>query len=151
MLLRASSQLQGQVANTASVRASGVSSGVDHGDELLAYADAVIGGEQGAITRARQAVREHLDWACVVDAAAVIANFQRMVRIADSTGIPLDEPVLMLTQQLRRELRLNEFAAATRSTDLPWRKRVAGRLLGRWAPQILARMARRRQRAKPSS
>ena len=45
----------------------------------------------------------------MVDAAGVIANFQRMVRIADGTGIPLDKRVVALTADLRDELGLNDY------------------------------------------
>jgi len=81
----------------------------------------------------------------MVDAAAVIANFQRMVRIADSTGIPLDEPVLMMTQGIREDLGLNEFSASANSPELPFLKRIAGRVLAPIAPKVMQRMARGRE------
>ncbi len=48
----------------------------------------------------------------MVDAAGVASNFMRMVRIADSTGIPLDERMLTLTQDVREELQLERFAGS---------------------------------------
>ena len=41
------------------------------------------------ITETRQALREKMGDKVVVDVACVIANFQRMVRIANGAGIPL--------------------------------------------------------------
>ena len=49
----------------------------------------------------------------MVDAAGVIANFQRMVRIADGTGIPLtDNRLVALTVDLRDELGINDYPTA---------------------------------------
>ena len=62
------------------------------------------------VTQARKAVRRSLGDAAVVDAAAVIANFQRMVRIADGTGIPLGEELDLRSADLRNAIGINEFA-----------------------------------------
>ena len=48
----------------------------------------------------------------MVDAAGVASNFERMVRIADSTGIPLDERMEVLSREVRDALQLERFAAA---------------------------------------
>jgi hypothetical protein len=97
------------------------------------------------IVIARDKVVEAIGNEAMIDAAAVIANFQRMVRIADGTGIPLDEPVLMFTQDIRAELGINEFNAAQNSPDLPVAKRIIGKLLGPFAPKLLTRLAGRGQ------
>jgi len=44
-----------------------------------------------------------------VDAAAVIANFHMMTRIADSTGTPLDAGTEQMTGDLRDALNLNDL------------------------------------------
>lgn len=122
-----------------------VESGIAGGNELLGFVEAVVaGGDESQIENRRSAVVSTLGEAAMIDAAAVLANFQRMVRIADSTGIPLDEPVLMMTQGIREDLQINRFSAAQRSPKLGLVKRVAGRVLGKFAPQMLRRMARRR-------
>ena len=59
-------------------------SGVEGGAVLLGFADAVLGGDTAEISRCRALVVDVLGEAAMVDAAAVIANFQRMVRIASS-------------------------------------------------------------------
>ena len=46
-----------------------------------------------------------------VDAAGVASNFERMVRIADSTGIPLDERLASMSKEVREELHLDRFVA----------------------------------------
>ncbi len=48
----------------------------------------------------------------MVDAAAVIAGFDGITRIADASGIPLEPPKVEQTADLRATLRLDEFAAA---------------------------------------
>ena len=48
----------------------------------------------------------------MVDAAAVAANFQRMVRIADSMGIPIDDKNVEAGASIRQELELSRFASA---------------------------------------
>ncbi|MGB5760068.1 MAG: alkylhydroperoxidase-related (seleno)protein, partial [Acidimicrobiales bacterium] len=47
----------------------------------------------------------------LVDAAAVCANFNMMVRIADGTGTPLDAGSVPMSQQLRGELGLDELSS----------------------------------------
>ena len=96
------------------------------------------------IARARQAVVDVLGHEVAVDAAAVIANFQRMVRIADSTGIPLDEPVVMMTQNIREELGLNKYHASANTPKLNVVKALVGRALGPFTPRLLRRIARSR-------
>ena len=43
---------------------------------------------------------------------AVAANFQRMVRIADSMGIPIDEKNVEVGAGIRQDLGLSRFASA---------------------------------------
>ena len=66
-----------------------VDSGVEHGEVLLRYSDAAVGRTLD-LAAARDALNEAMGPDAVVDCAATIANFQRMVRIADGCGIPLD-------------------------------------------------------------
>ena len=87
-------------------------SGVAHGDVLLALADAMVGRDDTALAQVRDAVLQTLGPEGLVDAVGVASNFERMVRIADATGIPLDDGMLHLTQAVRHELRLDSFTAA---------------------------------------
>jgi hypothetical protein len=66
------------------------SSDVPHGGALLAFVDAVLGRDEAAMTRTRQAVRAAVGEAGLSDAAAVIGGFDGITRIADATGIPLE-------------------------------------------------------------
>ena len=92
----------------------------------------------------RETVLDRVGQEATVDAACIIANFQRMVRIADSTGISLDEPVLMMTQGIREDLGINQFNSAANSPTLPLGKRIAGRLMSPFTATLMKRLAARR-------
>jgi len=104
-------------------------SGVRHGAALVAYAEAALGADEAALDKARGAVLAGLGPEALVDAAAVIGNFQRMVRIADSTGIALDAPLDLLTGEMRRELGFEGFGSAANTPASGAAKRLIGRLL----------------------
>ncbi len=97
--------------------ASGEVAGVAYGAELIAYADAVV-ARSPDVAETRNAVQKSLGDAGVVDAAAIIANFQRMVRIADGTGIPLDTPMAMITYDMRENLGINDYGSADNTPPL---------------------------------
>jgi hypothetical protein len=78
--------------------------GVPHAAILLRFADAVIAGE--AIEVAREGVVAALGEAPMIDAAAVIAGFDGITRIADATGIPIEPAKAEQTADFRSELRL---------------------------------------------
>ena len=58
------------------------------GVALLRLVDAVLARSTDAIKAARDAVRTEVGEAGLVDAAAIIGNFQMMNRVADGTGMP---------------------------------------------------------------
>ncbi len=122
-----SSEISGEAVEVRAVTDAKVSSGVAHGEALVALADALVGEDDAALERARERLLAALGPAGLVDAAAVAANFERMVRIADGTGIPLDAPVRMITADLRDELSLGAFRSAA-NTPVPM---LGQRLLGR--------------------
>jgi len=100
--------------------------GVAHAAVLLALADTMVGEDEATLARARQRVVADLGPAQLVDAAAVVSNFERMVRIADATGIPLDDPVEIMTSDVRDGLGINRFTAAANTPAAGWvRKALA--------------------------
>ena len=78
--------------------------GVPHAPLLLAFADAVIAGDGIEVPRER--VMAALGEAALVDAAAVIAGFDGITRIADATGIPIEPAKAEQTAGFRTELGL---------------------------------------------
>jgi hypothetical protein len=86
-------------------------SGVPHGNLLTAFAEAAV-RQTDALPGLRSQVAAELGVQELVDAAGVVANFQRMVRIADGCGIPLDQFTKDATDDCREELGLHQFASA---------------------------------------
>jgi hypothetical protein len=89
--------------------AAATSSGVEHGHLLIAFAEAIVMDNEAALTHARHAVIEGISPEAMVDAAGVASNFERMVRIADATGIQLDARMAALSQEVRDTLQLERF------------------------------------------
>lgn len=86
--------------------------GVPHAAELLGFAAAAIGSDSVALDRARAAAIAALGPAAMIDAAAVIAGFDGITRIADATGIPLEPPKAAQTAGVREALRIDSFLSA---------------------------------------
>ena len=84
-------------------------SGVEHGHLLIAFAEAMVRDDEVALTHTRHAVIEGISPEAMVDAAGVASSFERMVRIADATGIPLDARMAALSQEVRDTLQLERF------------------------------------------
>lgn len=92
--------------------------GIEFGAQLMQFAEAVARRDQAALPAARQMLFDAAGPAVLVDAAGVAANFQRMVRIADSIGIPYDDTTSELGQQVREDLNLTAFATAQNTQGL---------------------------------
>ena len=113
MELRVSAQISGDDVDLEGIVAGdAVPTGIPGEKALLAFAETGLGDDAEAIADARQRVCDALGERSMVDAAGVIANFQRMVRIADGTGIPLDYELVALTVDLRDELGINDYPTA---------------------------------------
>jgi hypothetical protein len=89
----------------------------------------VLGQDDAELGAARSALLAAVGSEAFVDAAGVVANFQRMVRIADGTGIPLDAPLELLTQDLREELGIEHFGSAANTPKVGRIRRSLGRVL----------------------
>ena len=89
--------------------AAAASSGVEHGNLLITFAETMVGDDDTALTHARHAVIEGFSPGAMIDAAGVASNFERMVRIADATGIQLDARMAALSQETRDALHLERF------------------------------------------
>ena len=101
--------MRGEPAELGPVMGDGGGTGVPHGAELLAFAEAVVG--DGDLDAARAAVLERIGPDGFVDAAAVVAGFDATDRIADATGTQLDDYLESGTVELRAELGIDELAS----------------------------------------
>jgi hypothetical protein len=115
MLLRASSEEAGEKVDLRAAIGEG-GGGVPHGELLARFAEAATRGSADL-----EAIRTELllavGPAALVEAAAIVGIFNGLVRVADSTGIPLDKRTLGTSVGFRAELGLNTYPGA-RSTDL---------------------------------
>ncbi|MFT7652834.1 MAG: hypothetical protein ACI9ON_001558 [Limisphaerales bacterium] len=91
--------------------ADAAAQGIEFGDLLMSFAEAVA-SRAPDLADCREALLNAAGSDVLVDAAGVAANFQRMVRIADSIGIPVDDMTTELGQSVRDELDLTRFASA---------------------------------------
>ncbi len=111
-MLRASSKATtGERLDTAAT-VQGEIDGVPHGQLLVGFVDAVVGRDPLAADAARAALAEAAGPVAVVDAAAVLANFEMMTRVADGTGAhQLPERLATLTEE-RARLGIDGFESA---------------------------------------
>ena len=113
MLLRASGQVAGDKVDLSSVIGRDVGDGgVPHAGTLVGFVEAVLGEDDELLSNRRKAILEELGGEAFVDVAAVIAGFNAVDRIADATGIPLDENMREGSAEVRSELGLDAFASA---------------------------------------
>ncbi len=145
MMLRASVERSGGEVDLNAVTKPGALPGgaVEGAAELLAFADAMVGRDPAEIEHARKALIERLGADQFVEAAAVVANFQRMVRIADATGIPLDGVVMAMSEDFRGELGIDDFEGAARSKPVGPLTRLVAPLLRRFFTRAMPHLAKR--------
>ncbi len=108
VVLRASGRVDGEDFDLGNVIGSGDGeTGVAHGEILLAFSDAVVGGDDAELDAARVAVIDALGQEAFVDAA----SFNSIVRIADATGIPVDEFKQDAAREILDDLGIEEFSS----------------------------------------
>ena len=93
-----------EVDLAAALAGDGHNSGVPDGSVLLAFADAVLGSDDGVLNDMRTNLVTEMGKAALVDAAATVASYNSIVKVADATGIPLDAETADMTADIRAEL-----------------------------------------------
>lgn len=83
-------------------------SGIPAAGILFAFAEAIVTGS-GTLAQARSAVVAALGEAAMIDAAAVVAGFNGITRIADATGIQLEPAKAEETEPWRAALGIDGF------------------------------------------
>jgi hypothetical protein len=79
---------------------------------LEAFVAAVVGDDPDAADAARAMLVDQLGPEWLVDAAAVVANFEMMTRLADGTGARLRPVQIEGSVALREQLGVNAFPSA---------------------------------------
>lgn len=80
-------------------------------EELVA---AVVGDDAARAGAARALVVDRFGTEWLIDASAVVANFEMMTRLADATGARLPPEQIDAAAQLRAEMGLDAFPSARR-------------------------------------
>jgi len=92
--------------------------GVPHGAELLAFASAA-NRRADDLPAARAALEAKVGSEGLLEAAATVAIFNGLVRVADGTGIQLDPSMLTSTAETRAALGIDLFGGAANSEGAP--------------------------------
>ena len=142
MLLRVNSQVSGDDTDLDAIVDTDVDSGIPNGSLLSQLVDTTLRPEEHeaeAGSQVRQDICDAMGADALVDASAIIGNFQRMVRIADGTGIPLDKPVAVMSAEIRESLGINRFGSAGLTPKVGIVQKWLGRVMG---PMMINRMSK---------
>ncbi len=112
MALRESGRIIEKTFNVAALVRPSEDVGVEGGDVLLAFADAVVGNDRGKLDQVRAELARRLGPAAVLAAANIAANFTKNDRIANGLGIPMEQPAMKPTEDLREDMGLNDYRSA---------------------------------------
>lgn len=110
-MLRASSRTNDQPFDAVAA-VEGAATTVPLGPQLVAFVDAVVDRDPNQADAARRALAVVGGDAAVVDAAAVLANFEMMTRIADGTGARQTTERLATLVDERERLGLDGYDSA---------------------------------------
>jgi hypothetical protein len=109
-LLRESSKAKGENYDLALLTGAGGDGNIPHGALLVAFAEAVLGNDDRRLAAVRSEIRSNMGNAALVDAAAIVATFNAIDRVADSTGIPIEDAKAEMSADFRAALGINDFA-----------------------------------------
>lgn len=90
---------------------------VPQADLLLDYADAFVSGDAELLAGRRNTLARHMGGEATVDAAGIVAIFTAVVRIADATGIPLEDFKVEASVDIRAELGIDAYRPAPASSE----------------------------------
>lgn len=76
----------------------------------MSFADAVLGGDDKRLAEIQSEIRRKLGDAALCDAAGIAATFNAIDRVADATGIPIEDVKADSTADFRAALGINAFA-----------------------------------------
>ena len=114
-MLRVSANVTESDIDLDMINGSQAETDIQFGNELMRFAESVADGSDEELAAARSDLLEAAGPAVLVDAAGVAGNFQRMVRIADSMGIPVDPMNNEVSNEIRESLDLYRFKTAENS------------------------------------
>ncbi len=110
-MLRASSEATETSVDMRAVVDGEADSGLPRGDALSSFAEALV-RRSPDLDAERERLEAAVGAAGLIEAAGTAANFQRMTRIADAIGIPLDRDGGEQGAAFRAGLGIDRFAGA---------------------------------------
>jgi hypothetical protein len=113
-------------------------SGVPHAGLLVELAEALVAHDEECLAGLRPRLIEALGPDGFLEAATVAATFQRMVRIADGTGIPQDATLMTLAGDVADKLSLHDFPSSRNTPRRSWLQASVGRFLKPLTPRLMA-------------
>lgn len=115
MLLRASGEQEAADYDLTAITDRSKDSGVLHGELLTALAEQTAGSAWGDLRKTLTSAIDAMGHQAAVDALVVASAFNGITRVADATGIPLDENTDQTTAEMRNLIGLDAFQYARKS------------------------------------
>ena len=109
-MLRASSKAKGESFDLSLIVGKPGDGNIPHGALLVAFAEAVLGIDNERLADTQSRIRAAMGDAALVDAAAIVATFNAIDRVADATGIQIEDTKAQTTADIRAALGINAFA-----------------------------------------
>lgn len=110
MLLRASGERNEGTFDLTAVTDRSRDSGVPHGEFLTRLAEQTAGGAWSELQQTLLEASAIIGEQQAVDALVVASAFNGITRVADATGIPLDENTAETTGGMRQTVGLDDFS-----------------------------------------
>lgn len=115
MRLRGSGEQEGRDYDLSVITADTGDGGVEAGDVLRGLTEAAIRSEWDLLDGLRADAFVSMGKQETVDALTVAAAFNGITRVADSTGIPLDDAMAEATASIRAASGIDQFSYAEKS------------------------------------
>ena len=109
-MLRESSKAKGEAYDLSLLIGAKGDGNIPHGALLVSFAESVLGDANPRLAIDRAAILAEMGEAALVDAAAIVATFNGIDRVADATGIPIEDGKAASTADFRGALGINAFA-----------------------------------------
>lgn len=108
-MLRASAISFGYDLNIAGLVDPDVSIGVQGGNALLRFVETVLGRSETSLGDVHESIVSDLGPEALVDAAAVLGNFEMMNRVAEGSGLPIPQQAIEYEADMVEQLGLLEL------------------------------------------
>ena len=79
---------------------------------LIEFTDNLVALDSDKLSDSRQKIIDTLGYTVLVEAAATVATFSMLDRIANATGIPLETEMVKMSADFREGLGINNYYSA---------------------------------------